>query len=142
MILTGGWRGYLKCSIRGTNNQLPNIIYKFVHPPLFNIKHKIGNLQVIWRQIFVFWKSCLSQIEENGCLWTYEHASLVSDFKLTQENDNLFFRDINKFSRYRILCKSTLKCGFLTKCIELTRFIFFEILGVPQVWGTWLRPFW
>ena len=47
MILTGEWRGYLKCNIRGTNNQLPNIIYKFVHPPLFNIKHKIGNLQVI-----------------------------------------------------------------------------------------------
>ena len=83
------WRGYLKCSIWGTNNQLPNIFYKFIHLQLFNIKHKIVYLQVVWRQIFVFTKSCLSQTEENGCLWKYERASLVSDFKLTRENDDL-----------------------------------------------------
>ena len=33
--------------------------------------------------------SCPSQTEENGCLWTYGRASLISDFKLTRENDNL-----------------------------------------------------
>ena len=67
---------------------MPNIFYKFVHLQLFNIKHKIVHLQFVWRQIF-FQKSCLSQTEENGCLWTYGRASLVSDFKLTQENDDL-----------------------------------------------------
>ena len=44
-----------------------------------------------------------------------------------------YLRDINKFLRYRTLCKSILKCGFPTKGIELTRFVLFEILGVPQL---------
>ena len=44
-----------------------------------------------------------------------------------------YLRDINKFSRYRTLCKSTLKCGFPTKDIELTRFVLFEILRLPQL---------
>ena len=35
-----------KCSIRGNNNQLPNIFYKFVHLQLFNIKHKFVHLQL------------------------------------------------------------------------------------------------
>ena len=69
---------YLKCSIRGTNNHFPNIFYKFIYLQLFNIKHKIIHLQVVSRQIFVLRKSCLSQTEENGCLWTYK-------------NDDLFF---------------------------------------------------
>ena len=42
-------------------------------------------------------------------------------------------RDVNKFLRYRILCKSILKCGFSSKGIKLTRFIPFEVVGVPQV---------
>ena len=44
-----------------------------------------------------------------------------------------YLRDINKFLRYRTLCKSILKCGFPTKGIELTRFLLFEILEVPQL---------
>ena len=44
-----------------------------------------------------------------------------------------YLRDINKFLRYLTLCKSILKCGFVTKGIELTRFVVFEILGVPQL---------
>ena len=68
---------------------MPNIFYKFVHLQLFNIKHKIAPLQVVWRQIFVFLRSCLSQTEEKGCLWTYGSASLDLDFKLTRENDDL-----------------------------------------------------
>ena len=44
-----------------------------------------------------------------------------------------YLRDINKFLRYRTLCKSILKCGFPTKGIELTQFVLFEILGVPQL---------
>ena len=35
------------CSIRGTNNQFPNIFYEFVHFQLLNIKHKIVHLQVV-----------------------------------------------------------------------------------------------
>ena len=56
---------------------------------MFNVKHKIVHVQVVSCQTFVFRKSCLSQTEENGCLWSYERASLVSDFKLTRENDDL-----------------------------------------------------
>ena len=82
-------RGYLKRCIPGTYNQLPNIFYKSIHLQLFNSKHKIVHLQVVRRQIFAFRKSCLSPREENGCLWSYGSASLVSDFKLTQENDDL-----------------------------------------------------
>ena len=52
-----------------------------------------------------------------------------------------YLGNINKFLRYCTLCKSILKCGFPTKCIELTRFVPFEILGVPELWGTWFRPF-
>ena len=44
-----------------------------------------------------------------------------------------YLRDINKFLRYRTLCKSILKCGFPTKGIKLTRLVFFEVLGVPQL---------
>ena len=44
-----------------------------------------------------------------------------------------YLRDINKFLRYRTLCKSILKCGFPTKGIEQTGFVLFEILGVPQL---------
>ena len=87
--MQGRSRGYLKCSIRGTNNQLQNVFYKFIHLQLFIIKHKIVHLQVFWRQIFVFRKSYLSQTEENSCLWSYGRVSLVSDFKLTRENDDL-----------------------------------------------------
>ena len=59
--------------------------------------------------------------------------SLVSDFKLTRENDDPYVRDINKFLKYRTPCKSKLKCRFPTKDIELTRFILFEVLGAPQL---------
>ena len=44
-----------------------------------------------------------------------------------------YLRDINKFLRYRTLCKSILKCGFPTKGMELTRFELFGVLGVPQL---------
>ena len=43
----GALRGYFKCSIRGANNQSPNIFYKFIHLQLFNNKHKIVHLQVV-----------------------------------------------------------------------------------------------
>ena len=59
--------------------------------------------------------------------------SSVSDFKLTWENDDLLSSVIiNKFLRHRTLCKSILKSIFCTKGIELTQFVLFEVLGVPQ----------
>ena len=44
-----------------------------------------------------------------------------------------YLRDINKYLRYRTLCNSILKCGFQTEDIELTRYVLFEILRVPQL---------
>ena len=44
-----------------------------------------------------------------------------------------YLRDMNKFLRYRTLCKSILKCGLPTKGVELTELVLFEILGVPQL---------
>ena len=44
-----------------------------------------------------------------------------------------YLQDINKFLRYRTLCKSILKCRFPTKGIELIWFLIFEVLGVPQL---------
>ena len=83
--------------------------------------------------MFIFRKSCLWQTEEYGCLWSYGHASLVSDFKLTRENDGLLSSRYESILRYRTLCKSILKCGFPTKGVELTQLVLFEILGVPQL---------
>ena len=39
-------------------------------------------------------------------------------------------QNINKCLRYHTLCKSILKCKLKTKSIELTRFVFFDVLGV------------
>ena len=43
-----------------------------------------------------------------------------------------YLQDKNKLLKYRTLCNSILKCGFLTKGVELTWFVIFEILGVPH----------
>ena len=88
---------------------------------------KLFDVKFLFSKNHVFCKQ-----RRTACSWSYGRASLVSDFKLTRENDDLFF-ETNKFLRYRTLCKSMLKCGFPTKCIELTRIVFFEILGVPQL---------
>ena len=113
---------------------MPNIFYKFAHLQLFNIKHKIVHLQVVRRQIFFLRKSCLSQTEENCCLWTYGRASLVSDFNSSGKMRTCYLWDIYKFFlRYCALRKSVLKCGFPTNGIKLTRFVLFEAIGVPQL---------
>ena len=44
-----------------------------------------------------------------------------------------YLRDTNKFLRYRTLCTNILKCGFLTKGIELTQLAFFEGPSVPHL---------
>ena len=63
----------------------------------------------------------------------YWRASLVSDFKLNRENDDLL-SSRHKCFFWGTLCNNILKCGFLTKGIKLTRFIYFEALGAPQLW--------
>ena len=109
------------------------MFYKFFHLKLFNIKHKIVHIQIVWRHIFVFQKPCLLQTEENGCLWTYGRSSLILDFKLNGKLMTCSHRDINKFLRYRTLCKSILKCGFSAKGIELTWSVLFEVLRAAQL---------
>ena len=64
----------------------------------------------------------------------FGRSSLISDFKLTRENyDLLSSWQINFLGA---LCKSILKCEFLTRGIKLTRFVHFEVLRVPRLWGT------
>ena len=66
-------------------------------------------------------------------LAVYGCASLVSDFKLTRENDDLLSSRLCKTCYLRTLHKSILKCGFPTKSIKLTRFVLLEVFGVPQI---------
>ena len=64
---------------------------------------------------------------------TAVYGVMDAHFLLNKKLMTCYLRDINKFLRYDTLCKSILKCGILTKSIELTRFVLFEILGVPQL---------
>ena len=119
---------------------MPNIFYKFIHLQMFNNKHESVHLQDAWRQIFVFRKSCLSQKEENSCLWSYGRVFLFSDFQLTRENCECFLRNINKFLRYRTLCKSILKCESRQKAsnyhglyfLRYSGYLSFETLGLDH----------
>ena len=54
-------------------------------------------------------------------------------FNSTREMMSCYFRDTNKFLRYRTLCTNILKCKFPTKGIELTLLEFFEGPRVPQL---------
>ena len=79
-------RGYLKCSIWGTNNQLWNRFYKFVHLLLFNVKYKFVQLQLfdvkfLFSEKYIFCKQNRTAV--------YGRASLVLGFKLTGKNDDL-----------------------------------------------------
>ena len=68
-------------------NQLPNIFNKFVHLQLFNIKHKFVH-KLVLRQILFSEKHILRKQKRTA---VYGRASLVSDFKLTRENDDLLY---------------------------------------------------
>ena len=64
----------------------------FINSFIFNcltLNMKLFIFKLFDVKIFVFRKPCLSQTEENGCLWSYGCAFLVLDFKLTWENDDL-----------------------------------------------------
>ena len=109
------------------------MFYKFFCLQLFNVKHKIAHLQVVWLQIFVFQKPCLSQTEESSCLWTYGHASLVSDLNSPGKMMPCYLWDINKFLRFPTLCKNILKFGFPVRTFGST--------GSTSVLSTLFRPF-
>ena len=85
-VWTGAKGGYLKCSIRGTNNELGNIFYKFVHLQLFRVKYKFVHLQ-LFDVKFLFSEKHL--IRKKKRTTVYGRTSVVLDFKLTRENDDL-----------------------------------------------------
>ena len=55
-VKSGAQRGQLKCNIRGTNNQILNRFYEFVHPQLFNVVYKFDHLQLFDDVKFFFSK--------------------------------------------------------------------------------------
>ena len=65
----------------------------------------------------------------------YGRAYLVSDFKLTWENDDLLSTR-HLLLRYCTLCTRILNCRFLTKGIKLTQFKLKKVLTVSQLGGT------
>ena len=107
---TGAQQGYLKCSIRGTNNQIRNRFYKSVHLQLFNVKYKFVYLQLfnvkykfVYLQLFnAKYRFIRLQPFEVKFLFSEEHifrkqkrtdvygrASLVSGFQLNRKSDGL-----------------------------------------------------
>ena len=86
ILFTGADRGYLKCGIQGTNNQLQNRFYKFAHLQLFNFKYKFALLELLEVK-GLFFKKIIFYKQKRTVV--YGRAFLVSDFKLTQENDDL-----------------------------------------------------
>ena len=73
-------------SIRGTNNQLSNMFYKFV---IFNCLTLNINLFILnlFDVKFLFSEYLIFPKQKGAAV--YGHASLVSDFKLTPKNDDL-----------------------------------------------------
>ena len=86
MYISRGIGRVLKCSIRGTNNELQNRFYKFVHLQLFSVKYKFVHLQ-LFDVKFVFSEKHILCKQKRTTV--YERASVVSDFKPTRENDDL-----------------------------------------------------
>ena len=138
----GVQRGFLKCSIRGTNNQIQNRFYKSDHFQLFNVKYKSAYLQLF----NVKYKFIQLQLFDVKFLFSEEHifhkqkrtdvygrASLIAGFNSTGKMMACYLRDRNKILRYRTLCRNILKCKFPTKGIELKRLKFFEDPFVSQL---------
>ena len=48
---------------------------------------KLFDVKFLFSENHVFWKQ-----KRTACLWSYGRVSIVSDFKLTRENDDLFFK--------------------------------------------------
>ena len=109
-------------------------VYNFVHLQLFHNKYRFAHFQL-------FNVKCLFSKKHIFCkqkrMAVYGCMSLVSDFKLTQENDAMLsFRHryifvvphpAQEYTKMRIPNKRYQK---------LTPFVLFELLGVPLLWGT------
>ena len=85
---SGAQGGYLKCSIRGTNNELRNKFCKFVHLQLFSVKCKFVHLQLFDVKLFFPEKHIFREQKRTVC---YGRASVISDFKLTRKNNDLLY---------------------------------------------------
>ena len=70
----------------GTNNQLRNRFYKFVHFQLFNVKYKFVQLQLFDIKILFSQKHTFRKQKRTA---VYGRASLVLSCKLTRKNDDL-----------------------------------------------------
>ena len=99
----------LKCSIRGTNNELPNRFHKFVHLQLFNFRFNVFHLQLfnirykfvhlqLFDVKFLFSESHIFRKQKRTAV--YGRASLALDFKLTAIIMTCYLRNTNKFLRY------------------------------------------
>ena len=94
----GAQGGYLKCSIRGTNNELPKRFYKFVHLQLssvndrfvhlrlFNVKYKFVHLQLFGPKLLFSEKHIFRKQKRMAVCG---RASVFSGFKLSRENYEL-----------------------------------------------------
>ena len=107
---------------------MPHRVYKFVHLQLLNVKYKFVHLQLFDVK---FWFSEKHVIRKQKRKGVYGCASFVPDFKLTRKNDDV----LSSRNRYvfEVLKFYILKFGFPAKGIKLTRFVLFEVLGVPQL---------
>ena len=124
----------------GINNQLPNrflqlfnVRYKFVHCRLLNVRSEfvyvpLFNVKCLFPKIISF----AGRRQRLLIDARPKFGVLNSPRKMM----TCYLRDTNKFLRCHTLCTSILKCEFPRKGIKLTRFVLFEVLGVPQPWGT------
>ena len=132
-FISGTQRRYLKCSIRGTSNQLPNTFYKFVHLQLFNMKHKLFIFK-LFDVKFLFCENHVFPKQRRTTVYgLMDGRPQFGILNSARKMMTCYPRDINKFLRQGLLCKSILKYRFPTKGIELTRFVLFEVLGIPHL---------
>ena len=110
---------------------MPHRVYKFVHLQLLNVKYKCVHLQ-LFDVKFLFSEKHVFRKQKKRAV--YGCVSFVPDFKLTRKNDDV----LSSRNRYvfEVLKFYILKFGFPAKGIKLTRFVLFEVLGVPQLWAT------
>ena len=100
---------------------MPNRFYKFVYLQLLNVK---------------FWFSKKHIFPKQQTTAVYGRASIVLDFKLTRENDDLLFSRHKNFLGVPHPVHEYTKMQIFNKRYQLTWFVLFEVLGVPQLWGT------
>ena len=121
---TGAQQGYLKCSIRGTNNQIRNRFYKSVRLQLFNVKCKFIYLQLLNVKYKFIQLNCLTSnifFPKNIFLASRRERIFMDArpqfrvFNSAAKMMTCYLPDTNKYLRSRTLCTNILKCKFPTK---------------------------